>query len=282
MCVCNTFCCNYILFALQPARTRQYFAAARCRPQSRRLITSVCCETAVAAQCQETRCFIMFCFETTFKYVSSDAPHSAPAVRAGFFNQGSRKGDTKVKVMQICVKTLTGQTITLAVKDNDTVDNVKAEVLDKAVVPRLEQQSLARIMTGVVHGGVRMLAQDGTELDGSHTMSFYERHIAAGGGHVILVVKKMFNDHLDLDDHMMLQVLHDRCSQLIFGADRSHEEADVHACLNPPPSMLRTMHFDPISRGGSPNPAYDVQLVWGTPLLLATGPNIRGLSYGRR
>ena len=224
----------------------------------------------------------MFCFETTFKYVSSDAPHFAPAVRAGFFNQGSRKGDTKVKVMQICVKTLTGQTITLAVKDNDTVDNVKAAVRDKEVVPRLEQQSLARIMTGVVHGGVRMLAQDGTELEGSHTMSFYKRNIAAGGGRVKLVVKKLLNDHLDPDDHMMLQVLHDVCNQRIWGAARSHAEADVDACLDPIPSMLRTMHFDHISRGGSPNPAYDVQLVWGTPPLLATGPNIRGLSYERR
>ena len=46
------FALPFWFFALLPARNPQCFAAARCRPQSRRLLASVCSETAVAAQCQ--------------------------------------------------------------------------------------------------------------------------------------------------------------------------------------------------------------------------------------
>eukprot|EP00483_Globobulimina_turgida_P006760 UN06771 len=44
-------------------------------------------------------------------------------------------------VMQIFVKTLTGKTITVDVKPNDTTQNIKAQIQDKEAIPT-EQQRL--------------------------------------------------------------------------------------------------------------------------------------------
>lgn len=75
---------------------------------------------------------------------------------------------TPLTRMQICVKTLTGQTITLDVKDSDTIDNVKYRV-EGMVRPsqRDDAGAIRRITPGLVLGGPCLLAADSVEHFGT-------------------------------------------------------------------------------------------------------------------
>lgn len=59
--------------------------------------------------------------------------------------------------MQIFVKTLTGETITLEVEPGDSIDNVKAKIQDKEDIPFYRQK--------LIFGG--------KELENGHTLAVY-------------------------------------------------------------------------------------------------------------
>ena len=69
--------------------------------------------------------------------------------------------------MQIWVKTLTGETITLDVKDSDTIDNVKDRVEGMVRPSPRDAEAMRRITAGVVLGGPRLLGANNHELFGT-------------------------------------------------------------------------------------------------------------------
>ena len=76
--------------------------------------------------------------------------------------------------MQIIVKTLTGETVTLTARRDDTIDNVKAKILDKGI--RCE---------GLLH-----LTFEGKQMKNGHTIRDYIELpvIELGGGDEVVIM----------------------------------------------------------------------------------------------
>ena len=174
--------------------------------------------------------------------------------------------------MQICVETLTGQTITLDVKDSDTIDNVKNRVGGMVRPSRLDAEAIRRITAGVVLGGTRLLAADNVELFG--TVGAMRTSLQVG--QVIQVLKKFVTDICEPEDLHMQDRLYSLAMNAVRLA-RSPEEHDIEAALSEVPSCARTLHFS-----GKRTITFNVTLVFGSPFLLSCGKlNCRGLSYSR-
>ena len=174
--------------------------------------------------------------------------------------------------MQICVKTLTGQAITLDVQDSDTIDNVKDRVEGMVRPSPRDAEAMRRITAGVVLGGTRLLGANNNELFG--TVS--DMRTALRIGPVLQVLKKFQPDIQDVDDVHISEALIE-LSDAAVRTMRSPEEHDIEAALSTVPSMSRSLH--PSSLG---TVTFDVILVFGSPLILVKGQlNVRGISYQR-
>jgi hypothetical protein len=109
--------------------------------------------------------------------------------------------------MQIRVKALTGNIITLDVEPTNTIQDVLDMVQAADVVTPQQTIAINILMHGVVHGGLRLVSDTGLEYQCSESCD-----VAAllDGDCCQVVVRKRFDDALQEDDLMIVVMLQDQ------------------------------------------------------------------------
>ena len=107
--------------------------------------------------------------------------------------------------MQIQVKALTGNIITLEVERTNTIPEILSMVQRAAVLTPQQTTAINILSTGVVHGGLRLVSQE-TGIEYHSTMQLLQ-DCFAGQRLYKVVLKKQFNDALQPDDVAIVKML---------------------------------------------------------------------------
>jgi hypothetical protein len=110
--------------------------------------------------------------------------------------------------MQIHVKALTGNIITLEVERTNTIPEILSMVQRAEVLTPQQTIAINILFTGVVHGGLRLVSQgSGIEY---HSTTQLLQDCFAGRRLYKVVLKKQFNDALQPDDMTIVMMLQDQ------------------------------------------------------------------------